>query len=35
MLTVSVLRDGHGKMCGYIGIAMRIPEREVSAKTGR
>ena len=28
VLAVSLLRDSHGKMCGYIGIAMRIPARE-------
>jgi PAS domain-containing protein len=27
VLAVSVLRDNLGKMCGYIGIAMRIPSR--------
>jgi PAS domain-containing protein len=35
VLAVSVLRDSHGKMCGYIGIAMRIPSRGVSGTAAR
>jgi PAS domain S-box-containing protein len=34
VLAVSMLRDSHGKMCGYIGIAMRIPERQALANAG-
>lgn len=34
VLAVSMLRDSYGKMCGYIGIAMRIPERQALANAG-
>ncbi len=34
VLAVSVLRDSHGKMCGYIGIAMRIPSHKTAATPG-
>lgn len=35
VLAVSVLRDTRGKMCGYIGIAMRIPSRGATTTAGR